>query len=122
MRRISLQPEEAILALGALAQGHRLALFKLLVRAGAEGLPAGAIAADLDIPNSSLSFHLGQLSRAGLVNQTRNGRSLIYSANYAGMNDLMGYLTENCCAGGTPCGTEAACAAPATPQSERKSA
>ena len=128
MRRCSLQPEEAILALGALAQEHRLALFKLLVRAGAEGLPAGAIAAELDIPNSSLSFHLAQLNRAGLVNQARNGRSLIYSANYAGMNALMGYLTENCCAGGASCGTEiscgpeASCAAPVTPQSERKSA
>lgn len=128
MRRCSLQPEEAILALGALAQEHRLTLFKLLVRAGAEGLPAGAIAAELDIPNSSLSFHLTQLNRAGLVNQTRNGRSLIYSANYAGMNALMGYLTENCCAGGTSCpteiscGPEASCAAPVTPQSERKSA
>ncbi|MBN9504713.1 MAG: helix-turn-helix transcriptional regulator [Altererythrobacter sp.] len=101
-----MQAEEAILALGALAQEHRLALFKLLVRAGAEGLPAGAIAAELDIPNSSLSFHLAQLNRAGLVNQTRSGRSLIYSANYAEMNALMGYLTENCCAGGTSCGAE----------------
>src|SRR3546814_12360002 len=99
MRRSPLQPGEAILALGALAQEHRLALFKLLVRAGAEGLPAGAIAAELDIPNSSLSFHLAQLNRAGLINQTRNGRSLVYSANYAGMNALMGYLMENCCAG-----------------------
>src|SRR3546814_14729122 len=67
MRRSPLQPGEAILALGALAQEHRLALFKLLVRAGAEGLPAGAIAAELDIPNSSLSFHLAQLNRAGLI-------------------------------------------------------
>src|SRR3546814_3472139 len=72
MRRSPLQPGEAILALGALAQEHRLALFKLLVRAGAEGLPAGAIAAELDIPNSSLSFHLAQLNRAGLINQTRS--------------------------------------------------
>ena len=117
-----MQPEEAILALGALAQEHRLALFKLLVRAGAEGLPAGVIAAELDIPNSSLSFHLAQLSRAGLVTQTRNGRSLIYSANYAGMNALMGYLTENCCAGGTSCPADASCAAPAPSQSDRKSA
>src|SRR3546814_7930687 len=111
MRRSPLQPGEAILALGALAQEHRLALFKLLVRAGAEGLPAGAIAAELDIPNSSLSFHLAQLNQAGLINQTRNGRSLVYSANYAGMNALMGYLMENCCAGSTSCGTEASCAA-----------
>lgn len=123
-----MQLDEAIVALGALAQEHRLKLFKLLVSAGAEGLPAGAIAAELDIPNSSLSFHLGQLSRAGLVSQTRNHRSIIYSANYAGMNALMGYLTENCCAGDTSCGTESSCctetscAAPATPQSERKSA
>src|SRR3546814_19177849 len=94
MRRSPLQPGEAILALGALAQEHRLALFKLLVRAGAEGLPAGAIAAELDIPNSSLSFHLAQLNRAGLINQTRNGRSLVYSPNYAGMNALKGRSEE----------------------------
>lgn len=89
----------AIAALGALAQEHRLKLFRLLVQAGSEGMPAGAIAGALDVPNSSLSFHLAQLSRAGLVRQRREHRSLIYSADYAAMNGLIGYLMENCCAG-----------------------
>lgn len=100
-------------ALGALAQEHRLAVFRLLVQAGGEGMPAGAIAEALGIPNSSLSFHLAQLTRAGLIRQERQSRSLIYTADYAAMNALLGYLTENCCAGAacepdTTCGSEAA--------------
>ncbi|WP_041392486.1 ArsR/SmtB family transcription factor [Sphingobium sp. SYK-6] len=97
-------------ALGALAQEHRLRLFRLLVQAGQEGLPAGAIAEALDIPNSSLSFHLAQLSRAGLIQQRREGRSLIYTADYAAMNALVGYLMENCC-GGAACAPEVAATA-----------
>jgi DNA-binding transcriptional ArsR family regulator len=108
----------AVDALGALAQEHRLALFRLLVQTGDKGLPAGAIADALGIPNSSLSFHLAQLRNAGLVLQERQHRSLIYRANYPAMNSLVGYLMENCCAG-ADCGTEAACVAPAQ---ERKSA
>ncbi len=91
--------ERTILALGALAHEHRLALFRLLVQAGASGLAAGAIAEALDIPNSSLSFHLAHLSRAGLIRQTRQSRSLIYSTDYTAMNGLVGYLMENCCQG-----------------------
>lgn len=106
----------AIGALGALAQEHRLALFRLLVQAGGEGMAAGAIAGALGVPNSSLSFHLAQLSRAGLVRQERRHRSIIYRADYAAMNALVGYLMENCCAG-AGC-AEAACA----PLDERKSA
>ena len=93
---------EAIEALGALAQEHRLALFRLLIEAGPEGLAAGALADALAVPHSSLSFHLSQLNRAGLIEQRRDGRSLIYSANYDAMNGLIGYLTENCC-GGADC-------------------
>jgi DNA-binding transcriptional ArsR family regulator len=104
----------AVTALSALAQEHRLALFRLLVQAGPDGLPAGAIAEKLGVPASSLSFHLSHLNRAGLVSQTRQGRSLIYAADYAGMNALLGYLMENCCGG-------AGCAAPAE-QPERKTA
>lgn len=89
-------------ALGALAQGHRLALFRLLVQAGEGGLPAGAIAEKLGVPNSSLSFHLAALTRARLIRQQRQSRSLIYSADYAAMNGLVGYLMENCC-GGAEC-------------------
>ena len=104
-----MQSQQAIGALGALANEHRLALFRLLVRAGDEGLPAGAIASELGIPNSSLSFHLAHLNQAGLVKQERQGRSLIYSADYAAMNALVGYLMENCCAGAGGCGSDAAC-------------
>jgi ArsR family transcriptional regulator, arsenate/arsenite/antimonite-responsive transcriptional repressor len=114
---------EAVNALSALANEHRLALFRLLVRTGSDGLPAGAIAAELEVPNSSLSFHLAGLSQAGLVNQERRGRSLIYSANYAAMNGLVGYLMENCCAGAGDCGPVAACRTDATSdQLERNSA
>ena len=89
----------ALGALGALAQQHRLALFRLLVRAGEAGMPAGAIADALGVPNSSLSFHLAQLSRVGLIRQERRSRSLIYRADYRRMNDLLAYLMQNCCAG-----------------------
>ena len=89
----------AVEALGALAQEHRLALFRLLVQAGDKGMAAGAIAEALGVPNSSLSFHLAQLKNAGLILQERQHRSLIYRANYAAMNALVAFLTENCCAG-----------------------
>ena len=107
----------AVAALGALAQEHRLALFRLLIQAGQNGMPAGAIAEKLGIPNSSLSFHLAQLRGAGLITQERQHRSLIYRANYPAMNGLVDYLTENCCAG-------ADCSATASPSSQprRKSA
>ena len=111
----------AVSALAALAQEHRLALFRLLVQAGDRGMAAGTIAAALGVPNSSLSFHLAQLSRAGLVTQERRHRSLIYRADYAAMNALVGYLMENCCAG-AGCAPAAACAESRPIPSERKSA
>lgn len=113
-----MQATAAIEALSALAQEHRLALFRLLVQAGERGMAAGAIADALGVPNSSLSFHLAQLNRAGLIRQERQHRSLIYRANYAAMNALVGYLMENCCAG-ADCGTDVACEAKTI---ERKSA
>ena len=103
-----MQAEIVIRALGALAQEHRLTAFRALVQAGEGGLSAGTLAEALQLPNSSLSFHLAQLTNAGLIRQQRQGRSLIYSADYAAMNGLMGYLTENCCAGAT-CAPDAAC-------------
>jgi DNA-binding transcriptional ArsR family regulator len=109
--------EKAVAALAALAQDHRLALFRLLVQAGDGGLAAGAIADKLSIPNSSLSFHLAQLRGAGLITQERQHRSLIYRANYPAMNGLIDYLTENCCAG-ADCST----AASPAPQAQRKTA
>ena len=109
--------DAAVNALGALAQEHRLALFRLLVQAGEEGMPAGAIAEKLGVPNSSLSFHLAQLRAAGLITQERQHRSLIYRANYPAMNGLIDYLTENCCAG-ADCST----ATSPAPQAQRKTA
>ena len=103
-----MQADTVIRALGALAQEHRLAAFRTLVQAGAEGLSAGALAEALQLPNSSLSFHLAQLTNAGLIRQQRQGRSLIYSADYTAMNGLMGYLMENCCAGAA-CAPDAIC-------------
>lgn len=108
-----------IRALGALAQEHRLAAFRLLVQAGEDGMPAGAIAEKLGVVASSMSFHLAALANAGLVTQRRQSRLIIYGANYGVMNGLMGYLTENCC-GGVPCTDQDMCCPPpvATVKSE----
>lgn len=98
----AMQAASVIRALGALAQEHRLATYRLLVQAGEVGMAAGSIAESLGIPASSLSFHLSQLANAGLVNSERRSRSIVYFAAYPLMNDLIAYLTDNCC-GGTPC-------------------
>lgn len=103
-----MESEGVVRALSALAQEHRLALFRLLVQAGPDGLAAGAIAEALGVPASSLSFHLAQLNNAGLIAQRRDGRSLIYSADYGAMNALVGFLMENCC-GGAVCAPAAPC-------------
>jgi DNA-binding transcriptional ArsR family regulator len=94
-----MEMDMAISALGALANKDRLMLFRLLVQAGHDGMAAGLIAEKLDMPNSSLSFHLAQLRKAELITSERRHRSLIYRANYAAMNGLVDYLTENCCSG-----------------------
>ncbi|AOJ08957.1 ArsR/SmtB family transcription factor [Burkholderia mayonis] len=93
----------AIRALGALAHESRLAIFRLLVVTGADGLPAGEIAQRLELAPSRLSFHLKDLSHAELVKSRQEGRFVIYTANFDAMNGLIGFLTENCCAG-APCG------------------
>lgn len=95
---MSMNGQMAVAALSALAQEHRLALFRLLVQAGEKGMAAGAIAEALKIPNSTLSFHLAQLTQAGLIGQIRQHRSIIYSADYGAMDRLVAYLMENCCA------------------------
>ncbi len=87
----------ALAAFAALSQETRLEAFRLLVQAGPDGLPAGEISAALGIPHNSLSFHLGHLERAGLAATERRGRSIIYAANFPFMQDLVGYLAENCC-------------------------
>jgi ArsR family transcriptional regulator, arsenate/arsenite/antimonite-responsive transcriptional repressor len=93
-----------IAALGALAQETRLDIFRLLVQAGGAGMPAGAIGESLGLASATLSFHLTQLRQAGLVTFRREGRSLIYAAEYAAMNGLVGFLTENCCGRDRGCG------------------
>jgi DNA-binding transcriptional ArsR family regulator len=92
--------EETIAALAALAHAHRLAAYRLLVVAGPEGLSAGLVAEKLSIAPSSLTFHLQQLLRAGLVTQRRLSRQLIYAANFETMNAMLAYLTKNCCGQG----------------------
>ena len=91
--------KQAVIALSALAQESRLAVFRLLVRQGPSGLSAGAIAAHLDIAPATLSFHLTQLSHARLVKSRRESRSIIYTAAYEHMQALMQFLSENCCKG-----------------------
>jgi DNA-binding transcriptional ArsR family regulator len=90
---------DAVAALAALAQENRLEAFRLLVRAGPEGLAAGEVATALGIAPNTLTFHFDRLRMAGLVNVRREGRSMIYAARYETMNGLLAYLTENCCSG-----------------------
>jgi len=101
-------------ALGALAHEHRLAIYRLLVQRGPDGLPAGVIGQRVGLLPSSLTFHLQNLQRAGLIAQRRESRQLIYSADFAVMNGLVGYLTENCCGNSNAdCSSSCAPAAPA---------
>jgi DNA-binding transcriptional ArsR family regulator len=90
---------DAVAALGALAQEHRLAVFRLLVQAGPEGMPAGQVADALGLAPNTLTFHFDRLRGAGLVTVRRDGRSMIYAAQFETMNTLLGFLTENCCQG-----------------------
>ncbi len=96
-----MEKTDAVTALAALAQDNRLDVFRLLVQAGPDGLPAGAVAEALDLAPNTLTFHFDRLRMAGLVTVRRDGRSMIYAAGYQTMNDLLGFLTENCC-GGVP--------------------
>ena len=95
--------KQVIAALGALAHETRLAAFRLLVQRGPDGLSAGTLAEALAVPPSSLTFHLRQLTHAGLITQRRASRQLIYATDFAAMNQVMGYLTENCCGGAIVC-------------------
>jgi DNA-binding transcriptional ArsR family regulator len=88
---------DVVSSLGALAHERRLAIYRLLIRRGPEGLPAGAIGEKVGLGPSSLTFHLQALQRAGLVRQARDGRQLIYSADFEAMNDLVSYLSSECC-------------------------
>lgn len=109
--------KQVVDALAALAHESRLGVYRLLVEAGPEGLNAGTIASRLEMPPSSMTFHLQNLHRAGLVTQERRSREMIYAADFGAMNGLVGYLTENCCAGDA-----SACCAPAVvPKKAKKS-
>jgi ArsR family transcriptional regulator, arsenate/arsenite/antimonite-responsive transcriptional repressor len=92
-----METTQAVDALAALAQATRLSIYRLLVQAGPQGLAAGAIGEKLELPPATLSFHLAHLSRAGLAKSRQEGRFVIYSADFAAVNALLGYLTENCC-------------------------
>jgi DNA-binding transcriptional ArsR family regulator len=98
----NMEMKSAVTALAALAQESRLAVFRLLVQAGPEGLSVGRIGEALGIPPSSLSFHMKELSHAGLVSSRQEGRYVIYAAHFETMNEVIAFLTENCC-GGAPC-------------------
>src|SRR5579872_380841 len=94
--------EKVVRSLAALAQATRLDIFRLLVQKGPPGLAASVIAAKLDLPNATLSFHIKELNQAGLVTARQDGRFIFYSVNYPAVNALVAYLTENCC-GGVAC-------------------
>ena len=110
-----METTQAVSALAALAHQSRLAIFRLLVEAGPEGLAAGAIGERLKLPPATLSFHLTNLAHAGLVRNRQEGRFVIYSTNFQSMNALVGYLTENCCGGRS-------CAPSKAARKERKAA
>jgi DNA-binding transcriptional ArsR family regulator len=114
----NMESTTVVQAFGALAQETRLGIYRLLVAAGPEGMAAGAIAGKLDLPPATLSFHLKELSQAGLVRSRQQGRFVIYAANFDTMTGLVSFLTENCC-GGAPCVAECR---PATNPKRRKAA
>ena len=101
-----METTEAVQSLSALAQASRLAIFRSLIQAGPAGLAAGAIGEKLHLPPATLSFHLAGLTRAGLARSRQDGRFVIYSADFGRMNELVAFLTENCC-GGASCAPQA---------------
>lgn len=115
-----MNPQDVVRALAALAQESRLSVFRLLVKRGPEGYSAGEIGEQLDIPGPTLSFHLKELTQAGLITPRKAGRFNYYAPAFGRMNELLGYLTENCCSQGAVCAT--ACAPGTTTARKRKSA
>jgi ArsR family transcriptional regulator len=115
-----MKTKDAVPMLAALAQDTRLAIFRLLVETGREGMSAGAIAEKLKLPAATLSFHIAQLVRAKLVLSRPESRFIYYAANYATMDGLIAFLTDNCCQGNEVCLPKTS-AASCTPKSTRKS-
>jgi DNA-binding transcriptional ArsR family regulator len=116
-----MEKADAVAALAALAQDNRLDMFRLLVQAGPEGMPAGQVADALDLAPNTLTFHFDRLRSAGLVTVRRDGRQMIYAAQYDAMNTLLGFLTENCCQGAAEKCAPAICK-PAKPKRAKVSA
>lgn len=116
-----MEKSEALAALSALSQETRLDIYRLLVQAGPGGLPAGQIGERLGLPSATLAFHLKELKNARLARCTRNGRSLIYAAEYPTMNALLDYITENCCGRSTQEARASACAPAPDQHSEVRS-
>lgn len=104
-----MEHKPATRAFAALGHGTRLSIYRLLVQSGQSGKLAGEIAHSLALPGATLSFHLKELAAAGLVTSEQRGRTICYRANFEAMNDLIGYLTENCCAGDATAGTPGRC-------------
>jgi len=115
-----MEKSDAIAALAALAQDSRLDVYRLLVQAGPQGMAAGAVAEALDLAPNTLTFHFDRLRAAGLVSVRREGRSMIYAAQYDAMNALLGYLTDNCCQGRQCAPARRKPAAPSVPSRREK--
>ena len=115
-----MEKSHAIAALAALAQDNRLDVFRLLVQAGPDGMPAGQVADALGLAPNTLTFHFDRLRDGGLVTVRREGRSMIYAARYETMNALLGFLTENCCGGVAECGPAACAPKPSTRKTKAK--
>lgn len=98
-----MEKQDVIRALGALAHSTRLDIFRALVVAGPEGRTPGQLMAELEVPSATMSFHLKELAGAGLVNQERASRNIVYRAAYDQMNGVLGFLSQNCCAGSPAC-------------------
>jgi len=111
-----METKKALVALAALSQENRLAIFRLLVEQGTEGLPAGSIAERLKVAPATLSFHLKELAHAGLIVARQDGRFIWYRANFDAMTGLVAYLTENCCRSSAACDPACAPAGPTRPQ------
>ena len=115
-----MEKSDAVVSLAALAQDNRLDVFRLLVQAGPEGMPAGRVAEELKLAPNTLTFHFDRLRLAGLVTVRREGRSMIYAARYEAMNSLLAYLTENCCRGSALQCAPAACIPPQPARKRKK--